>query len=80
MNTRKQKPVWFTMSSVPRDGTPVLVQLDGEIQGHQVVAAKFHINVSIIGGLFAFDAPKPLGWMFPPKWSTPIDKDEETPA
>lgn len=53
---------WQSIESAPMDGTPILVWLEAPMLRSRYQIAIFRPNVSIIGGVFAFDAPKPLGW------------------
>jgi hypothetical protein len=50
----------------PPDDTPVLVELEKEMLGSKYQVGTFG-KLSIIGCLFAFDAPKPIKWRFIPK-------------
>lgn len=53
----------YDMSTVPQ-GEPVLVWLEEPLSptNAHFTSALFLSNVTIIGGRFSFDAPKPLAW------------------
>lgn len=58
---------WRDIETAPKDGSPFLVCLESEMLNSRVHIATFHPNVKIIGGRFAFDAPKAIGWMPSPE-------------
>lgn len=54
---------WRPIETVKKNGKPILVYLETEMLGSRVHAATLKPNVSIVGGLFSFDAPKMTHWM-----------------
>lgn len=59
---------WMPISTVPRDGTPVLVLLDKPHLSSRVHSATFHPNITCIGGAFEFDLEgKATHWMPQPE-------------
>lgn len=63
-----QDQVWQPMETVPMDGTPILVSVEGR-PGREpgIYAAEFRPNVKLIGGHSHFDMNKPLAWMPAPE-------------
>ena len=53
---------WRGMDSAPKVGV-FQVWLEEPMLGSHLQTANWKPNVKFIGGLFAFDAPKPLYWM-----------------
>lgn len=60
---RKRASVnWKPIETAPADGS-FLVWLEEPFLGCHVQVACWRKNIKIIGGVFAFDAPKPTHWM-----------------
>jgi hypothetical protein len=59
--------VWQPMDTVPMDGTPFLALLEPTDWSERVHVASFLPNVKRVGGCFAFDMPKVIGWMACPE-------------
>lgn len=63
---------WAPMSTVPTDGSPVLVLLEpSERGGERVQSATYRKTaqgsvMGVVGDYFDFDKPKALAWMRPP--------------
>ena len=53
---------WQPMNTVPIDGTPILLYLDGELFGSRMHIGTFNRNLKIIAGHFVFDCPPALFW------------------
>lgn len=53
---------WKPFEEIPKDGTPVLVQLEEEITGSIMQVARFNGDMGIIGSYFHFDCPKIVCW------------------
>lgn len=57
-------PEWRSLDSVPKEGSfLVLLETADKTMGSRVAVAMFHPNVKFINGKFAFDMPKPVGWL-----------------
>lgn len=55
---------WQPIKTAPRNGTAVLFYLEEARQHSRVHIGYIHqTGISVIGGLFAFDMPKPTHWM-----------------
>lgn len=68
--------VWRPISTVPRDGTPVLVWLSKPHFGSQQAVAIFTPSIpsGVIGGCFGFNlSGKPLMWQLLPAEPSPCD-------
>lgn len=68
----KEALAWQPMETVPTDGTAILVWLEKPMLRSRVHSATYSRNAHdqimvVIGGVFGYDAPKPLAWMLPPK-------------
>lgn len=58
-----EKQTWGNpMNTVPMDGTPVLVKLEEKSLGSEYHVARYMKNTATVGGHFAFDMPKAIGW------------------
>ncbi len=51
---------WQPIETAPKDGTFLVYMPNERIK---VQAARFHPNVKVIGGVFAFELTKPTHWM-----------------
>jgi len=76
---------WQPMETVPTNNEPVLVLLAGDGSRRNAEQRVQHAQYAIggdgkpfgtIGDHFAFDKPKPLGWMFPPPIPGPKEPDQ----
>jgi len=62
---------WQPMESVPKDGSPVLLLVapeDKDCYGSRIHTGSYATNsqgqvIGIVGNMFAFDMPKPIGWI-----------------
>lgn len=60
-----RQSAWRPMSEAPETGV-LLVLLEKEMLGSRVHTANWRPNVKIIGGVFSYDAPRPIAWMEQP--------------
>lgn len=71
-----KRDAWQPISTAPRDGTAVLFYLEEARQRSRVHVGYIQPNVSVIGGLLAFDMPKATHWMPLPPAPLPRTKGE----
>ena len=74
-----RQSAWRPMSEAPETGV-FLVLLEKEMLGSRVHTANWHPNVKIIGGVFSYDAPRPIAWMEQPLPPPPSEGAGDQPA